>query len=378
MWLNVNLLQGPMITRRIPALLLALSPFWVSASVYAEEVIQVDPVTAIDEKMTTKQTEIDAISAEYEAEGAKLQQLKNEHVRIKRESEELDAKRNRAKSALDKQYSRLLDDPDTDLASFQKKYQETWASVKQNQAEGLENNQAMTEVEMRLSQIKQKQARLSNEYANLEESRIEARVKRLEAELRESSVLETGYKTTCSTTMTLGECSNQGQHLTKQKAVKTFRAKLLDDLTESVIAKQNLKGVELNIHVQDSQIIRSGFEGNNEYFTQMQAQLQAKPEAVAACKLLNVSTRYCLKGGVSEGTQKNDKQWANVTVRSDQYNDAVTINGINYGSTPVEIVLPNGRHQVTVSKDGYETYNRVLTINGNDTVWIKLRPNKEG
>ncbi|MBF4350883.1 chromosome partitioning protein ParA, partial [Vibrio anguillarum] len=146
LWLNVNLLQGPMITRRIPALLLALSPFWVSASVYAEEVIQVDPVTAIDEKMTTKQTEIDAISAEYEAEGAKLQQLKNEHVRIKRESEELDAKRNRAKSALDKQYSRLLDDPDTDLASFQKKYQETWASVKQNQAEGLENNQAMTEV----------------------------------------------------------------------------------------------------------------------------------------------------------------------------------------------------------------------------------------
>lgn len=342
-----------------------------------EEVTQVDPVTAIDEKMTTKQSEIDAISSEYEAEGAKLQQLKNEQARLQREGEELNAKRNRAKSALDKQYGRLLDDPDTDLVSFQKRYQETWSAVKQNQAEKLENNQTMTESEMRLSQIKQKQARLSNEYSNLAESRIEARVKRLEAELRESSVLETSYKTACSTTMTLGECSNQGQHLTKQKAVKSFRAKLLDNLTESVIAKQNLKGVELNIFVQESQIIRSGFEGNNEYFTQMQAQLQAKPEAVAACKLLNVSSRYCLKGGTSEGTKKNDKQWANVTVRSDQYNDAVTINGINYGSTPVEIVLPSGRHQVTVSKDGYETYNRVLTINGNDTVWVKLRPNKD-
>ncbi|WP_154179463.1 PEGA domain-containing protein [Vibrio furnissii] len=366
-----------MIKHRLPALLLALSPVWVSASVYADEITQVDPVAAIDEKISTKQSEIDSIVSEYDTEGSKLQQLKNEQARLQRESEELDAKRNRAKSALDKQYSRLLEDPDTDLVTFQKKYQESWTAVKDNQSEKLTNDQAITESEMRLSQIKQKQARLKTEFSNLEESKIEARVKRLDAELRESDVMETSYKTACSTTMTLGECSSQGQHLTKQKAVKTFRAKLLDNLTESVIAKQNLNGVELNIHVQESQIVRSGFEGNNEYFTQMQAQLQAKPEAVAACKLLNVSSRYCLKGASDEKNVKKDKQWANVTVRSDQYNDSVTINGISYGSTPVEIVLPAGRHQVTVSKDGYESYNRVITVNGNDTVWVKLRPNKD-
>ncbi|HDV5411123.1 TPA: PEGA domain-containing protein, partial [Vibrio cholerae] len=27
--------------------------------------------------------------------------------------------------------------------------------------------------------------------------------------------------------------------------------------------------------------------------------------------------------------------------------------------------------------EGYETYNRVITVNGNDTVWVKLRPNKD-
>ncbi|MCW8336436.1 PEGA domain-containing protein [Vibrio paucivorans] len=366
-----------MITRRIPALLLALSPFWVSASVYAEEANQVDPVTAIDEKLSTKQAELDSISSDFDAESSKLQQLKNENARITRDGQDLNAKRNRAKSALDKQYARLLDDPDTDLVSFQKKYQESWAAVKDNQAQKLENEQAITENEMRLSQIKQKQARLNTEYSNLEERRVEARVKRLESELRESNVLETSYKTTCSTTMTLGECASQGAHLTKQKAVKTFRSNLLDSLTESVVAKRNLKGVELNIHIQDSQMIRSGFEGNNEYFTQMQAQLQAKPEAIAACKLLNVSSRYCLKAESASLSKKNDKKWANVTVRSDQYNDSVTINGITYGATPVEVVLPNGRHQVTVSKSGFETYNRVITVNGNDTVWVKLRPNKD-
>lgn len=363
-------------TRRIPALLVALSPFWLSASISAEETNQVDPVTTIDTKLDQKKTEMATISSEYDSEAGQLQQLKNEQAKLERESQELNAKRNRAKSALDKQYSRLLDDPDTDLVSFQKRYQEAWASVKENQSTKLENDQAMVESEMRLSQTKQKQARLKTEFTNLEEQRVEARVKRLEAELRESAVLETSFQTTCSSTMTLGECSSQGQHLTKQKAVKSFRVKLMDNLTESVVAKQNVKGVQLNIHVQESQIIRAGFEGNNAYFTQMQAQLQAKPEAVAACKLLNVSARYCLKGEAAAKTKKSDKDWANVTVRSDQYNDKVTINGIDYGSTPVELVLPNGSHQVTVSKDGYETYNRVISINGSDTVWVKLRPNK--
>ncbi|MEH0667388.1 PEGA domain-containing protein [Vibrio scophthalmi] len=366
-----------MITRRIPALLLALSPLWVSTSTFAEESTQVDPVSAIDSKLNNKESEQDAMAAEYKSEAERLQQLQNEKSKLEREEQELNAKRNRAKSALDKQYNRLLDDPDIDLVSFQKEYQDAWAQVKDNQSASLENQQAIAESEMRLSQIKQKQARISSELSYLAEQKVEARVKRLEAELRQSDVLETNYKTTCAATMTLGECTNQGHYLTKQKAVKTFKAKLLDNLTESNIAKRNEKDVQLNVHVQESQIIRSGFEGTGSYYTQMQAQLQAKPEATAACKLLGVSTRYCLRGeqAVQSDKQQKEKNWVNVTVRSDQYNDAVVINGIDYGSTPVEVVLPRGQHQVTVTKDGFETYNRVITVNTNDTVWVKLRPN---
>ncbi|WED23549.1 PEGA domain-containing protein [Vibrio sp. JC009] len=365
-----------MITRRIPALMLALTPFWSTVSIAADDVQQVDPVVAIDAKLDQKKADIDSVNTEYETESANLKRLQNEKDSLKREGSELEAKRNRSKSALDKQYSRLLDDPETDLTSFQKEYQAAWASVKENQSHQLTNSQDITESEMRLSQVKQKKARYSNEYENLKEARIEARVKRIGAELRESDVLESSYTTTCSTTMTLGECASQGKYLTKQKAVKTFKSKLLASLTESNLAKQNLDGVQLNIHIQESQIIKSGFSGNNSYSTQMQAQLQAKPEATAACKLLNVESRYCLKGK-SKSSSNKDKQWANVTVRSDQYNDSVTINGVKYGSTPVELVLPAGKHQVTVSKDGFETYNRVISINGNDTVWVKLLPSKK-
>ncbi|MDN3702577.1 PEGA domain-containing protein [Vibrio artabrorum] len=361
---------------RISALLLALSPLWVSASLSAEELNQVDPVSAIDAKLTEKNSDIERIAATQISAAEHLKQQQNQKSKLQREGDELKAKRNRAKSVLDKQYSRLLEDPETDLVSFQKSYQDAWAAVKENQSAQLDNQQAINESEIHLSQLKQKQARLNNEQANLRESKVEARVKRIATELRESAVLETSYTTTCAATMTLGECAAQGKHLTNQKAVQTFKSQLLDQLTESTLAKQNLQGVQLNIHVQDSQAIKSGFSGNNAYSVQMQAQLQAKPEAVAACKLLNVSTRYCLTGRDAAVVKKNDKQWANVTVRSDQYNDSVTINGIKYGSTPLEVALPNGRHHVTISKQGYESYNRTVTISGSDTIWVKLLPSK--
>ena len=85
----------------------------------AEQVTQADPVASIDEdKYQTKWNWHDFFR--LWTEGAKLQQLKNEEERLNAKQNELDAKRNRAKSALDKQYSRLLDDPETDLVTFKR------------------------------------------------------------------------------------------------------------------------------------------------------------------------------------------------------------------------------------------------------------------
>ncbi|CCN36656.1 conserved hypothetical protein carrying PEGA domain [Vibrio nigripulchritudo SFn27] len=372
------IMQGLMIKRRIPALLLALTPVWLPTTLQAEEIQSVDLVAEIDEKITQNQAKIDSVDDEHASEAKTLSQLKQQSEQLKREYAELVAKRNRAKSALDKQFTRLVEEPDIDLSGFQKQYQESWTAVKDNQKEQLSQQHLVSESEMRLSQLQQQQAHLNAANQNLQESRVEARVKRLAAELRESAVLETSYKTTCSASMTLRDCANRGKHLTKQKAVNTFKSRLVDQLTESNIAKQNLQGVQLNIHVQDSQIIKSGFSGDDSYFTNMQAQLRAKPEATAACKLLGVANRYCYTEAKVASKSNTDKSWANITVRSDQYDDDVTVNGVRYGSTPVELVLPAGRHQITVSKEGFETYNRQITINGNDTIWVKLRPEKHG
>lgn len=362
---------------RQSALLVALLSTLTATSYAAtENRSPVDPVSAITQDIEQKRTDIVAIDAVVAQEADALSELQQNSVILSRQYNDLETRLNRAKSELDKQYARLLEDPDVDLSSFQKRYQETWAQIKENQRLQLETKQKIAESELKVSQTKQKKARLYSELENLREAKVGARVKRINSELRESSVVETSYQTTCSSTMTLGECSNQGRHLNKQKAVNEFKTQLIAKLTETNLAKQHIEGVQLNIHIQESQFLTSGFTGSNGYYTELQAQLQAKPDTTAACTLLNVANRYCLNN--STQTKKNDKEWANITVRSDQYNDRVTINGVSYGSTPVEIVLPSGQHQISVAKEGYETYNRKVRVNGNDTIWVKLSPSKEG
>ena len=365
-------------THPILALLFAVSFSGVTATAMAEQVKQTDQVVAVDAKLMQKKQEIDAIEQDHHQAYSQHKTLQQELARLTREHEDLIAKQERAKRGLDKQYGLLLEDPDTDLISFQKKYQSAWAAVKANQNLKLSNKQNIIESKSRLSTLKHQQARLNSECTNLQETRVEARVKRFQAELRESAVLETRYTTSCSSTMTLGECIAQGKYLTKQKAVNIFKNQLLSSLTESNIAKQNLNGVQLNIYVQESQTLESGFSGDGAYSSKIQAQLQAKPSVTAACQLLNVSNRYCLRDTASKSDDnKNKKGWMQVLVRSDQYDDNVTINGVNYGSTPVDIMMPKGSHQITVTKPGFQSYNRKIYVQGTDTVWVKLVPNKQ-
>ncbi len=333
-----------------------------------------DPVMAITQHIGKKRSEIATVEKTIETESDSLRDLEQQQVQLKREYIALDTKLNRAKSALDKQFARLVEEPDVDLDSFQKDYQDAWNQVKDNQQQRLVVNQTVAENKMRLTQIKQRKAILNSELENLTEAKISARVKRLNAELRDSAVIDTNYQTTCARNMTLSGCSKQGRHLTQQKAVKIFKEQLIAQLSESDIARRNLNEVQFNIHIQESQITKAHFSGENAYYTELQAQLQARPETTAACKLLNVSSRYCLSG---HSQSQNKKQWANITVRSNQYGDNVTINGVKYGSTPVDIVLPPGKHRVSVTKKGFESYSRVIQVRGNSTIWAKLTPNKQ-
>lgn len=105
--------------------------------------------------------------------------------------------------------------------------------------------------------------------------------------------------------MTLEACASQGKTLSMQKAVNNFQQQLINGFTETDIVKQHVDSVSLNIHVLDSAIIDSGFNGSNRYTTKLQASLRARPNSTAACQLLGLENRYCIEQ--SNSSSLNDK-----------------------------------------------------------------------
>ncbi|MCP4699064.1 MAG: DUF1566 domain-containing protein, partial [Gammaproteobacteria bacterium] len=64
---------------------------------------------------------------------------------------------------------------------------------------------------------------------------------------------------------------------------------------------------------------------------------------------------------------------ARLTVRSNEYNDEVRINGKSYGSTPVEADLPLGRYHLRVTKDGFQVYESWPELRGDMKIVARLQ-----
>ncbi|CZF87063.1 SUMF1/EgtB/PvdO family nonheme iron enzyme [Grimontia marina] len=365
-------------SNRIAALVFALSPILLSSQSLANEanVATHDPVVALEQKLADKRSEISVHAENLQTQRDKLDALLSERATLANKAIELEKKRNLAQERLDEQFRRLLENPDTDLTQYKDDYQATWSAVKDNQSSALINDQAIAEQQRVVEGENRQKQLLVSALENLQESKKEARVKRLRQELTFADTIEVVHTITCSESMTLGACANQGKTLTMQKAVNSFQSQVLDNVTESTTAKLNANRVSFNIHVMNSNVVDSGFSGNNRYITRMQAEMRSTPDENAACELLDFAERYCVENSFTAAKaapKQQAKRWVNVKIRSNRYEDSVTINGVTYGSTPVEIMLPAGQHQLTVEKPGFEPYSRQMYMSKDSVVWANLR-----
>ncbi|MGO1297586.1 MAG: SUMF1/EgtB/PvdO family nonheme iron enzyme, partial [Vibrio sp.] len=62
-----------------------------------------------------------------------------------------------------------------------------------------------------------------------------------------------------------------------------------------------------------------------------------------------------------------------LTVHSNKYNDHIMIDDVNYGSTPTDIMLPVGEHEITITKEGYHDFTKTLNIRSNYTLRAMLK-----
>jgi hypothetical protein len=157
----------------------------------------------------------------------------------------------------------------------------------------------------------------------------------------------------------------------------------------------------------ESDIQSSGFQGQGDYVVELAAKLRNEVSESQACRLLGLADAQC-RGEVAPGaitteppaddrapevilpdepaealaedaeddTGPEDAPAGSgqfrLTVRSNVYYDEVFIDGVAYGSTKLDVLLPAGEYDVEVRKPGHSVYRERIALNDSRTVSATL------
>ncbi|MEZ9071140.1 SUMF1/EgtB/PvdO family nonheme iron enzyme [Vibrio splendidus] len=349
----------------LPTLLFALAPCLMTPVVFAEATPPAiaSSVTDIESSLFEKHADLTAVEKKVADKQNEVDNQAQQTTRLAKLSAQAELTLAKAKASLEQDYTRMIDEPDFDISPAQNRFQDAWKTVKEGKLAISDSEQKLQGLVMELEAIQTEKATTEASIANLNQDKLRARAERLRNEITQTEKQTVSFTNRCSNDMTLAQCSDQTMTLALQKAVKQFQHSLVDNATESKTVKEHLASASLNIHVLQHKVKSSGFSEDNRYRAVIAANLETRPDKNTPCRLLGIQSSNCF---TQSEQQANDQQkevaWVNLVVRSNQYNDKVSINGVNYGSTPVEVMLPTGQHMVTIEKEGYLSFHQELKI----------------
>ncbi|MEZ8783411.1 SUMF1/EgtB/PvdO family nonheme iron enzyme [Vibrio splendidus] len=349
----------------LPTLLFALAPCLMTPAVFAEATPPAiaSSVTDIESSLFEKHADLTAVEKKLADKQNEVDNQAQQTARRAELSAQAEQTLAKAKASLEQDYSRMIDEPDFDISPAQNRFQDAWKTVKEGKLAISDSEQKQQGLVIELEAIQAEKAAAEASIANLNQDKLRARAERLRNEITQTEEQTVSFTNRCSSDMTLAQCSNQTVTLALQKAVKQFQHSLVDNATESKTVIEHLASASLNIHVLQHKVKSSGFSEDNRYRAVIAANLETRPDKNTPCRLLGIQSSNCF---TQSEQQANDQQkevaWVNLVVRSNQYNDKVSINGVNYGSTPVEVMLPTGQHMVTIEKEGYLSFHQELKI----------------
>ncbi|MEZ8614553.1 formylglycine-generating enzyme family protein [Vibrio splendidus] len=349
----------------LPTLLFALAPCLMTPAVFAEATPPAiaSSVTDIESSLFEKHADLTAVEKKLADKQNEVDNQAQQTARLAKLSAQAEQTLAKAKASLEQDYSRMIDEPDFDISPAQNRFQDAWKTVKEGKLAISDSELKQQGLVMELEAIQAEKAAAEASIANLNQNKLRARAERLRNEITQTEEQTVSFTNRCSSDMTLAQCSDQTVTLALQKAVKQFQHSLVDNATESETVKEHLASASLNIHVLQHKVKSSGFSEDNRYRAVIAANLETRPDKNTPCRLLGIQSSNCF---TQSEQQANDQQkevaWVNLVVRSNQYNDKVSINGVNYGSTPVEVMLPTGQHMVTIEKEGYLSFHQELKI----------------
>ena len=349
----------------LPTLLFALAPCLMTPAVFAEATPPAiaSSVSDIESSLFEKHADLTAVEKKLADKQNEVDNQAQQTARLAKLSSQAELTLAKAKASLEQDYTRMIDEPDFDISPAQNRFQDAWKTVKEGKLAISDSEQKQQGLMMELEAIQAEKAAAEASIANLNQNKLRARAERLRNEITQTEEQTVSFTNRCSSDMTLAQCSDQTVTLALQKAVKQFQHSLVDNATESKTVKEHLASASLNIHVLQHKVKSSGFSEDNRYRAVIAANLETRPDKNTPCRLLGIQSSNCF---TQSEQQANDQQkevaWVNLVVRSNQYNDKVSINGVNYGSTPVEVMLPTGQHMVTIEKEGYLSFHQELKI----------------
>lgn len=351
-----------------------------STTLFAAEDVSELSVAQINNQISTAQSQLDEAIAERRAVEQDLQSA-SERLRDAREaSSTLERERREALERMNRRYRELVDNPNLDISEVQQAYQKAVAEEQRNSQRVAELSSSVGSLRSEVERLQVREHSMQNQLATYEERLQLARVERLLNEFNAATRVRVEQQVTCDRDETIGQCENRADMLAKQRASRNFLINALENLTEYSVALENRDAVAPDVRILGARPVDSGFSGSRQYNLNLEVEVEGRMQRMEACNLLEIDPRYCADNIQAENEEASDRgkkpsdedALHRILVRSNVHNDNVIINGERYGSTPVEIMLQRGEHDIVVSRRGYTTYSAQIQVREAKTYWAEL------
>ncbi|TMM45655.1 PEGA domain-containing protein [Colwellia ponticola] len=369
---------------RLALLVIIVSCISMGSQAFELKPSQNHSVESLEVQLSSKEAEYENFIASLSILNTQVANEEEKLNLLRSKGNELTTARNQALVNMNKQYEALVDNPEQDIVEVQNAYRKAILAQKNNK-DGIKNSVALlADLKVKLARANVERFTLANAREVLLEEIIIARVKRLRDEFETKSELKTTQMVACDTQETLKQCIVRSNLLAKQKASKEFVNNLFAKATESSLINAHKSNSAAQVRLIKHKVLSSEFSGQGNYSTTISVELEGSLPNFEACKLLDLSSRYCSykKTPASEESvniDANNEFLSNdesvlyeLTVRSDQYDDEVFIDGVSYGSTRLSVMLSAGNHDVVITKAGYLDHKEQIRLNKNSTIKAEL------
>ncbi len=336
-------------------------------------------VAEIEQKISAKQSDYDNYSIELQTQIDNANAYEKELADLRENATLADADRHSALIEMNMQYEQVIDNPELDITPIRETYAKAVRTHKAIKDAITDKYNQWQQQLQQVEQMRLSKHSLLNTIEGLKEQLNSARIDRLYQEFNRKESIVVSHNISCDKNETFNKCADRGKALAKQKASKRFLDSVYNSLSESTEAEKRRQTSDASVQVLRSEVADSNFSGNGNFNVKMNLQLQGNLKRSQGCELLGLDRRYCVNLQAVEPVQvaaqpinTDESVMYELTVRSNVFDDEVFINGVSYGSTKLQVLLPAGEHDLEVVKRGYEPKRQTVNLTESQTLKVEL------